>query len=146
MAGVRLRTGDLDQDYEALRALWEASGPAITLGPSDTFAELQRKLTRDPDLFVVAMAGKRLAGAVLGGWDGRRGAVYHLAVDARMRGKGIGAALMAELEARFRLKGCTRLKLFVTGGNVIAVAFYERLGWERLDATGMAKTIDPVGR
>ncbi len=141
VAGVRLRTGDVDQDYGAVRGFWEAAGPGIRLGPSDTFAELQRKLTRDPDLFVVAMSGKRLVGAVLGGWDGRRGYVYHLAVDTGRQRSGIGSALLAELEGRFRLKGCSRLNLLVAGGDEGAVAFYERLGWERLGAQGMGKTL-----
>ena len=41
-------------------------------------------------------------GAVLGGFDGRRGLVYHVAVDPQARGQGLGSALMDELERRLR--------------------------------------------
>jgi tRNA (guanine37-N1)-methyltransferase len=140
-AGARIRTADFEADFEAVLALWTASVPGIELLPSDARPEIARKLLRDPDLFLVATSGKRLVGAVMGGWDGRRGYVYHLAVDARHHRRGLGRALMTELEARFRLKGCLRLNLLVMHAAPGAVAFYERLGWERMGVTAMGKDI-----
>ena len=140
-AGVKLRTYILEQDYDAVFALWASAGPGIQLRTSDEFSEIARKLTRDPDLFIVAHSGKRLVGAVMGGWDGRRGYVYHLAVARPARGRGLGDALMVELERRFALKGCLRMNLFVADQAPEAVGFYERLGWSRLPATGMGKSL-----
>lgn len=139
-AGARIRTGEAN-DLEAVLALWASAGPGIRLGISDTLPELQRKLTRDPDLFLVAHAGKRLVGAVMGGWDGRRGHVYHLAVARQARGNGLGAAIMAELEARFRLKGCSRLNLLVAPEGATALDFYGRLGWQPTGATSFGKDL-----
>ncbi|MCA9829509.1 MAG: tRNA (guanosine(37)-N1)-methyltransferase TrmD [Dehalococcoidia bacterium] len=141
-SGVRIRTGQLESDLDAVLALWRRAGPGIKLGPSDEPAEIARKLTRDPDLFVVAMSGRRIAGAVLGGWDGRRGYVYHLAVDAPFRSRGVGTALMQELGARLRLKGCTRMHLVVPPGALPAVRFYERLGWVQTGNIQMARDTD----
>lgn len=140
-AGARVRTYIHDQDYDAVYALWERAGPGIALRPSDERAEIARKLTRDPDLLVVASSGRLIAGAVMGGWDGRRGYVYHLAVDARWRRKGLGRALMLELERRLVLKGCRRMNLLVAPEASGATDFYERLGWQRTAAAAMAKDI-----
>jgi len=138
-AGARIRQYVHPDDYAAVRALWEASGPATALRPSDEPLEIERKLTRDPELFLVAASGRRIAGAVMGGWDGRRGYVYHLAVAATHRGRGLGAALMGELEQRLRLKGCQRANLLI--GDSALATYYARLGWQGHDAAVMVKDL-----
>ena len=140
-AGTKLRTYLQEQDYDAVRALWASASPAIRLGTSHDFSEIARKLTRDPELFIVGHSGKRLVGAVMAGWDGRRGYVYHLAVARPARGRGLGTALMAELERRFVRKGCPRMNLFVADEAPEAIGFYERLGWRRLPAVGLGKSL-----
>jgi hypothetical protein len=40
-------------------------------------ASIERKTSRDPDLFLVAVADGRVIGTVMGGYDGHRGWVYH---------------------------------------------------------------------
>jgi ribosomal protein S18 acetylase RimI-like enzyme len=112
------------------------------VGTSDTRAEIAKKLTRDPDLFLLAEdeAGG-LLGSVLGGFDGRRGLVYHLAVEAGQRGRGVGTALMRELEARFAAKGCRKIYLVVTPDNLDVMGFYRRQGWAEMPVTMMGKEI-----
>jgi ribosomal protein S18 acetylase RimI-like enzyme len=100
---------------------------------SDQPAEIQKKLQRDPDLFLVAELDGQIIGTVLGGYDGRRGIVYHLAVLEAYRQQGIGAALMSELECRLKAKGCIRCYLLVTKENENAMRFYEHSGWECMD-------------
>ena len=73
------------RDYPAVLALWQTAGPGIHVSPSDTPPELERKLRRDPELFLAAETDDQLVGTVLGGFDGRRGMVYHLAVAAAKR-------------------------------------------------------------
>ena len=121
------------EDYPAVKQLWENAGPGIHLRRSDELDEIEKKLQRDPDLFLVAELHGRVIGSVLGGFDGRRGMMYHLAVAAPHRSQGIGAALMEELERRLRLKGCIRYYLLVTRENTEAMRFYERRGWRRMD-------------
>lgn len=131
-------------DYEAAYALWRRAGLGIHLRPSDTREEIAKKLTRDPDLFLVAEVGGVIVGTVLGGWDGRRGLVYHLAVDPAHRRQGIGQALMEELERRLVAKGCLRYYLLVAHDNQEAIAFYRQLGWEIMeDIVPMAKALIP---
>jgi ribosomal protein S18 acetylase RimI-like enzyme len=129
---MRIREFTMD-DYDAVLHLWRTAGHGVHLRPTDSRGEIARKQERDPDLFLLAEEDGRLIGTVLGGWDGRRGLVYHLAVAPAYRGRGIGRALMAELERRFRAKGCLRVYMLVARDNTGAQAFYEHLGYERLD-------------
>jgi ribosomal protein S18 acetylase RimI-like enzyme len=99
-AVVRLRDFTWE-DWPHVLAFWQAAGPGVHLGRSDSSGEILKKWKHDPDLFVLAEAEGTIIGAVMGGYDGRRGIVYHLAVDPVRRRQGIGRALMRELERRW---------------------------------------------
>lgn len=139
---MRIREFDLDRDYDAVLALWRSAGPGVGVGRSDTREEIAKKLLRDPDLFLVAEAEGGLIGSVIGGFDGRRGLVYHLAVSADQRRRGLGRELMQELERRLRAKGCRRCYLLVKRGNAEALDFYASAGWSEMPMHLLAKDID----
>jgi ribosomal protein S18 acetylase RimI-like enzyme len=124
-----VREFQFSTDYPAVYALWQTAGPGIHVRPSDEPAEIQKKLQRDPDLFLVAESQAHIVGSVMGGFDGRRGMMYHLAVSSDCREMGIGQALMDELEDRLREKGCIRYTLLVDPQNETAIRFYEQRGW-----------------
>jgi ribosomal protein S18 acetylase RimI-like enzyme len=126
---ICLREFQYPEDYPAVRILWENAGPGIHLRRSDDPEEIRKKLQRDPDLFLVAEVDGKMAGSVLGSFDGRRGMVYHLAVADLFRRQGIGELLMDELERRLKAKGCIRCYLLVTAENENARQFYEKRGW-----------------
>jgi len=138
---IRLREFTFD-DYDVVYALWQDSAPGIGLSRSDTRAEIAKKLQRDPDLFLVAEDDGTIIGTVIGGYDGRRGLIYHLAVARAYRGRGIGTMLMNEVERRLRAKGCLRAYLLVKRGNEQVVEFYRQRGWETMDVTLMAKSFN----
>lgn len=129
---IWIREFQYPQDYASALRLWSSSGDGVRVGPSDAPAEIEKKLQRDPDLFLVAEMDGELVGTVIGGFDGRRGLVYHLAVAADYRRKGISTRLMQELESRLLNKGCIRCYLVVRSGNEGAMRHYDRLGWQRL--------------
>lgn len=133
--GVRVRSFAYPDDLPEVLELWRNAGPGIQLRASDEPAELAKKLERDPELFVVAERGGSVIGAVMGGFDGRRGYVYHLAVTEQDRGQGIGVALLSALEDRLRGLGCLRMNALVADGNVGGEAFFEEQGWQRVKAT-----------
>jgi ribosomal protein S18 acetylase RimI-like enzyme len=111
------------------------------MGRSDTLAEIAKKVQRDPDLFLVAEVDGRLIGSVIGGFDGRRGMIYHLAVAVEYRQQGIGAALMDEVEARLKAKGCLKSYLLVVDGNEAAEQFYKKRGWQNMNVTILGKEL-----
>lgn len=138
---MKIREFTLDE-YDIVYKLWENSGPGVGIGRSDTREEIAKKLLRDPDLFLVAEEDAKIIGTVIGGYDGRRGIIYHLAVDQTYRGNGIGKALMAEVEKRLAAKGCLKSYLLVTRENTDVIDFYEQLGWEKMEITMMGKTFN----
>jgi ribosomal protein S18 acetylase RimI-like enzyme len=138
---ILLREFKLD-DYDIVYKLWENSGPGVGVGRSDTREEIAKKLLRDPDLFLVAQDAGKIIGTVIGGYDGRRGIIYHLAVDQAHRGNGIGKMLMSEVEKRMAAKGCLKSYLLVTRENTDVVEFYQQLGWEKMEITLMGKSFD----
>lgn len=141
MPQASLREFRFPQDYAAAVCLWESMEKGVRLGRSDTPEEIATKLTRDPDLFLVAEAGGEIIGTVIGGFDGRRGMIYHLAVNHRYRGQGIGGLLMDEVERRLRARGCRKCYLMVTPDNREAMQYYERRGWARMDVIPYSKEL-----
>lgn len=105
----------------------------VHVGRSDRPEEIEKKLSRDPDLFLVAEADGCIVGSVIGGFDGRRGMIYHLAVAASSREQGLGSRLMDEVEARLRAKGCLKCFLLVQNGNTEAEVYYQHRGWKHLE-------------
>ena len=143
MPSTLIREFRFPEDYPAIFKLWSEAGSGIHLRKSDEPDEIAKKLKRDADLFLLAEIEGQIVGSVLGGFDGRRGMVYHLAVAEAFRQRGIGADLMEELEKRLREKGCIRYYLLVTKDNTTAVRFYENLGWKQMDDLFLyAKDID----
>ena len=136
-----LREFQISLDFDQVLCLWKNAGLGIHLRRSDEKEEIKKKLLRDPDLFLVAESGGRIIGTVMGGFDGRRGMVYHLAIEHSFRRMGIGNALMSELESRMMKKGCIRMYLLVTHDNVDAIRFYESQDWEQMDLRIYAKDL-----
>jgi ribosomal protein S18 acetylase RimI-like enzyme len=132
-AQIRVREFRFPDDYQAVYDLWTNAGTGVHVGRSDSLQEIAKKVARDPDLFLLAEIQGRLVGTVLGGYDGRRGLMYHLAVSSEYRRQGVGGLLASELEQRLRHKGCIRCYLLVTKDNAEAIRFYEKRGWGRMD-------------
>lgn len=134
VSSIQIREFCFPADYEPVFALWGSIEKGVHTGRSDTPAEIEKKLTRDPDLFLVAETEDSIIGSVIGGYDGRRGLVYHLAVAAAFRSKGVGSRLMDELESRLRAKGCLKCYLLVTTDNPEAEIYYQQRGWQPMDS------------
>jgi ribosomal protein S18 acetylase RimI-like enzyme len=141
MTQIHIREFRYPADYASAIDLWESSGAGIRVGASDAPEEIEKKLQRDPDLFLVAEAAGEMIGTVIGGFDGRRGTVYHLAVAPAYRRRGVASQLMQELETRLRGRGCIRAYLVVRPDNLDAMKYYESIGWGQLDDYLFAKNL-----
>jgi ribosomal protein S18 acetylase RimI-like enzyme len=114
-------------DGAALRALWKAAG-FRSVGDDDR--SLDAFLERNPGLLLVATADGEVIGSAMGGWDGRRGWIYHVAVGTTFRRKGIATRLVRRLEQRLRVAGAPKLSAIVRDENDEAKAFWRSLGYE----------------
>lgn len=130
---VQIREFRFPSDYEQVYELWQSIEKGVHVGRSDTLDEIGKKIKRDPDLFLVAESNGNIIGAVIGGYDGRRGLIYHLAVKSSFRGQGIGSELMDEVESRLRAKGCLKCYLLVTLDNIEVADYYMQRGWQHMD-------------
>lgn len=125
----QIREFRFDSDYDKVLILWKNIESGMNVGISDTPEEIKKKLERDPDLFLVAEKSGEIIGTIIGGFDGRRGLIYHLAVRHDLRRQGIGQALLQEVEQRLKAKGCIKCLLLVLQDNEGAKRFYEESGW-----------------
>lgn len=141
---VHIRPFDL-RDEDTVVALWESAG--LTRPWNDPRADIRRKLTVQPELFLVAVDGDDLVGTVMAGYDGHRGWLYYLASAETHRGRGIGRTLVAEAERLLEALGCPKVQLMVRPDNAAARGFYEALGYEPFDtwATGRRLIVDGPG-
>jgi ribosomal protein S18 acetylase RimI-like enzyme len=115
-------------DYEQMIALWKNT-PGIGLSDADSKRNISQFLERNPGLSFVYEIDKRIVGTVLCGHDGRRGYIYHLAVDLAFRKQGIGKELMARSLDKLRHKRIAKCHLFLYSENEDAIQFYGRTGW-----------------
>ena len=130
---VQIRALRFPEDYKQVFELWQTIEKGVHVGRSDTLAEIGKKLERDADLFLVAEVAGKIIGSVIGGFDGRRGIIYHLAVASTFRGQGVGSRLMDEVESRLRTKGCLKCYLLVTVDNLEVEDYYRQHGWQQMD-------------
>ncbi len=116
-------------DYPAARALW-AGTEGVGLSQADEPANVARYLAHNPGQSFVAVDDGVLVGAVLGGNDGRRGFLNHLAVAPSCRRKGVGQALVRHSLAALARQGMRKCHIFVMADNEEGKRFWQRIGWE----------------
>lgn len=130
---ISIREFRYPSDYVSVRQLWEGMEKGVEVGRSDAPDEIEKKTSHDPDLFLVAEEDGRIIGSVMGGYDGRRGLLYHLAVAASHRQRGIGGQLLDMIESRLRAKGCLKCYIMVALDNPEVETFYQKRGWHLMD-------------
>jgi len=113
-------------DVPAVLALWERerSPAAVT---SDTEDAVLQAI--EAGALLVAERDGRLAGTVIAGWDGWRGALWRLVVEPADRRCGIGRALVEAAEERLVGLGAARITALVGREEADAAAFWEATGY-----------------
>ncbi|MCC5949788.1 MAG: GNAT family N-acetyltransferase [Nitriliruptoraceae bacterium] len=129
-----MRLADLAAaDVDAALALWAATEHVAPV-PRD---ELEVLLGRDERLVVAAREDDVLVGVVIGTFDGRRGWIQRLAVHPEARGRGVGRALVTEVESRLHALGCRRVNLLTFADNVAGQRFWARAGYRPAPAVAL---------
>lgn len=129
-----------EEDRVAVVALWEQVFPDEPPW-NDPGAVVRRKLGIQRELFLVGESGSRIVATVMGGYDGFRGWIYHLAVSSELRRRGFGRAMMHAVERELIALGCPKINLQVRATNHGVIAFYEALGYETEERVSMGKRL-----
>ena len=128
-------------DTDDVVALWSTCG--LVRPWNNPHRDIQRKLTEQPDLFLVIDEGSEVIATAMVGYDGHRGWVYYLAVSPDHRAKGHARALMAEAERLLIERGCPKIMLMVRADNESVRGMYEGLGYATESTVVMGKRLIP---
>ncbi|MDN3443303.1 GNAT family acetyltransferase [Microbacterium sp. APC 3901] len=131
-------------DTESVVALWTEAG--LTRPWNDPRLDIERKLTVQPELFLVVedeerSTSARIIGTVMAGYDGHRGWLYYLATARSHRHRGIARSLVREAERLLLDMGCPKVQLMVREGNEGALGFYDDLGYERFSVSNTGRRL-----
>jgi ribosomal protein S18 acetylase RimI-like enzyme len=137
---VRIRAFE-ERDTDAVIRLWDDCG--LTRPWNDPRRDIQRKLTTQPELFLVGEIESTVVATAMAGFDGHRGWIYYLAVAPPKRGQGYARSLMHEGERLLIELGCPKIMLMVRASNTSVVELYEHLDYSREDTIAMGKRLIP---
>src|SRR5438105_4018578 len=110
------------EDIQSVLELWRQAD--ATPGVTDTADDLRRAVTDSPAHVLVAEAGGRIVGSVIGTFDGWRGNIYRLAVHPDHRRQGVARALVAEVEGVLAREGAKRVTALVEKDHPWAMNFW----------------------
>jgi len=137
---MRIRAYKPD-DEAAVIALWQECG--LTRPWNDPRRDIARKLTQQPELFLVGIHENAVVCTAMVGFDGHRGWVYYLAVAQKLRGQSFGRMLMQEAERLLIERGCPKINLQIRSSNTKATEFYRKLGYTQDDAVSFGRRLIP---
>lgn len=128
-------------DIPAAQELWQRAGLTLTL--SDDAESLARTFARNPTTCLASVVSGRLVATALGTWDGRRGYLWHLAVEPELQGRGLGRLMLGALETAFRELGVPKVTFQIERENIDVMGFYLGLGYhEREDLACVSKILE----
>ena len=126
-------------DTVAVIALWQACG--LTRPWNEPQKDIDRKVSVDPDGFLVGEVDGEVIASLMVGYEGHRGWVNYLAVDLAHQKSGFGRELMAAAEAILISRGCPKINLQIRTSNAAVLAFYARLGYLADDVVSLGKRL-----
>ena len=143
MTSLSIRTFDA-ADTDAVIALWLEAFPEYRdpdRPQRNPHLSIRNKLATQPELFFVAVAGARIVGTVMAGYDGHRGWLYSLAVDLAFRRHGIGTRLVRHAETALSVLGCPKVNLQLLSAKADVRGFYEALGYRVDEVVSLGKRL-----
>jgi len=128
-------------DEDAVIELWRRC--ELTRPWNDPHKDIRRKLTTQPELFLVGELEGRIIATIMAGYDGHRGWVNYLAVAPEHRTRGYGRLLMRHIEERLTALGCPKLNVQIRATNQAVLEFYRKIGYAADEAVSLGKRLIP---
>jgi ribosomal protein S18 acetylase RimI-like enzyme len=126
-------------DEASVIALWQEC--ELTRPWNNPKEDINRKLTTQPELFLIGLEGSTIVATAMVGFDGHRGWVNYLGVLPSHRGLAYGKAIMEEAERLLTDRGCPKINLQVRSTNAAVIAFYKKLGYQMDEVVSMGKRL-----
>lgn len=123
---IRLMSID---DYEKVYELWMSCVGMGLNNLDDSREGIEKFLQRNPDTCFVAETDNRIVGVIIVGNDGRRGYIYHTAVNPQYRKQGIAKSLVETAMTALQKNGINKVALVVFDRNEIGNDFWEKMGF-----------------
>ncbi len=134
-------------DYEQVYQLWLSCAGMGLNNLDDSREGIERFLKRNPETCFVAEKDEKIIGVIIAGNDGRRGYIYHTAVNPDYRKQGIGKKLVANTMRALEKEGINKAALVVFEKNSTGNAFWENIGFTvRNDLVYRNKNIHDMNR
>lgn len=116
-------------DYHSVYSLWLSCAGMGLNNLDDSKEGIERFLNRNPDTCFVAENDSEIIGVIIAGNDGRRGYIYHTAVNSKYRKQGIATALVEQAILALKSCGINKVALVVFSENENGNAFWEKVGF-----------------
>ncbi len=116
-------------DYDEVYALWMACTGMGLNNLDDSRDGIDRFIKRNPNTCFVAESENKIVGVIIAGNDGRRGYIYHTAVEPQYRKQGIARQLVDTAMQALKECGINKAALVVFERNENGNAFWEKMGF-----------------
>jgi ribosomal protein S18 acetylase RimI-like enzyme len=130
-----VRIGDMQirrmliDDYEGVYELWMSCVGMGLNNLDDSKEGINQFLKRNPDTCFVATDENKIIGVIIVGNDGRRGYIYHTAINPEYRMQGIGTKLVDIALQALKNDNINKVALVVFDRNSTGNSFWERRGF-----------------
>lgn len=125
---MTLREMKID-DYAAVYQLWlHTTGMGLN-DVDDSQQGIARILDRNPTLSFVAEEDEHIVGVIVAGQDGRRGYIYHTAVNQDYRNQSIAQRLVEMVLDQMKVLKISKIGLFIFEDNDIGNSFWQKMGF-----------------
>ena len=119
------------EDYDGVYTLWMTIKGFAIRSIDDAREGVERFLSRNPGISVVAVKDGEIVGSILCGHDGRRGCLYHVCVREDCRMQGIGKSMVVYCMDALEREHISKVSLIAFTKNDIGNAFWKGIGWTK---------------
>jgi len=110
-------------DYYQVYELWNSSDEVV-VNEDDSYERISSFLDYNSKFCFVAEENE-IVGAILAGYDGRRGHIYHTIVRKDYRRRGIASSIVEQVINAFSMHGVNEVDLLSLSSNENGNAFWE---------------------
>ena len=126
-------------DQSAIIDLWRECD--LLRPHNNPHLDIKRKLSVQPELFLVGVLDDKIVASVMAGYEGHRGWLNYLAVAPGHQQSGVGRKMVGEAEKLLRKLGCPKINIQVRHSNATAMEFYRRIGFQVDEVASMGKRL-----